>query len=596
MVSSLKKLSSNKWAFKMLCLAVTCVIVLSTIMTGTYAWTGIYINKVGYSNYTTVDSTPLSTQIGELSTLSICNYVLNYNGTELSAEQESKPFEYMVEIPSMAGMSLEYEIYNHDDSLDARGMFIPAYSASHGQIFLKSDQKAVIYNVPVGALYRVRSIAEPGYETESVGSSGNIPSSDSAYAEFNQIYSDQYFGSLILSNRFSSDISKSFTYTVKFEQNGEAYTDSVRFVTTSGIEEFVTSPIQVTLTSGGVACTFKDLPLGIRYIVTQDDYIAYGIFPSQYEYKGYIIPGDNINLEFNNHYGLGNGVGSFKVYKSVIGTDAETDRQVTFDVEIRDPNCNYITSLFPHFSGSYTASDNYSIVNNQYFRITMSPLDTFEFPRLPSGYTYCVAEIIEPTDISEGYIPGIELTKGVIVDGVDELITFTNYYIENAAFVDVTKVVENAPDVDIDTLYTIDLYLNGNYSASYALRDGETSPAVPIRDGVYYEFVEKDYSEYGYFAYSEYAAGVTQFSDNVHATFTNTYIEEYGGYEALDTSVTECTPTEYPQYPSATPTPFYKEVPQTAADNTHYLWIAVLVVSSITLRMLMKKPVKLNKN
>jgi hypothetical protein len=515
------------------------MLALSAFMSGTYAWTSIVSktnefygkgDDVGHSLIIKKDAAAPNDRLDTVA---------------------SQEYGFVISIPAKAGKSLKYEVRESqtNKSIPSSGTFKPyaedEFYASQPQIYIKAQQYIEIFDLDEHDLYWVREEQLPGYSMTSTGSRGHIPQSGNAEATFNNVYN--MFGSLKFEKLNEGDDSTKFKFSVAFDIDGSAYELPLQYTIDGGSQTNFTNDGTIEI-ANGQKVLFERLPVGLHYKVKETD--SLGQTPSTMEWEGFVVPGDSSSLTFKNFKpsnGDGNGNGKLVVQKKLKGETPYSSKIFKFDVIIRNDDETPVTSIVPTFTGDgKETTDIYSIENNV-FKITMAADDEFSFDNLPEGYTY---EVLE-TEYGN-YLPTIERLYGSFINSQQITYTFINYSL-GSVNVSAYKNVKNGAK---DKEFKISLYLDGALYESYNLSDGKSTGPISIPNGVYYEFVEDNYSDY--YTNVKYAAGIAY--KGSEAPKSAEIINDYSGNgngngDDNNSGSSDNTKTPTPTSSVSTPTP-----------------------------------------
>ncbi|MDR1559446.1 MAG: DUF5979 domain-containing protein [Clostridiales bacterium] len=330
----LDRFLSNKMVLRIVSLFLTGVLALSAYMSGTLAWTA-YVSRVN----TFFGGAP-----GSDKGLMIRKTVHNAEDPQPTEEELDRlVFSFLVEIPSITE-PVVYIVYDRTGQIASEGLVSPNGDINDPDsiIRIKGGQYAVITDLPLGTWYRISEIPLPGYETDSVGSSGHFIKTDdgATIADFTNTYYTNGAGVLELRKTLNIESEMLFDFDVRFELNGEIY-DGPLLVEIDGgeLREFV-NPGLIMLTNRGYA-RFINLPPGLKYIITEMDYSDDNFYPAAGSFTGFTSAGcDPIIIDADNCFiDTSNGEkGSISITKRVTGASLEIDRGFKFIVSFEDAN------------------------------------------------------------------------------------------------------------------------------------------------------------------------------------------------------------------------------------------------------------------
>lgn len=467
--------------------------------------------------------------------LEITKTVINNDGSEVTDAQKKIEFEFTVTFSD--GGTYQCTINNAQLTIE-----------SGGTLNLKHGQTAVFSAISVGVQYTVTETPAAGYTISSTNSSGNIPI-EGITAEFTNTYED-FSGSLEISKKTDGDPSKEFEFTVIFSDGG-----TYIYKIDGGTEQTLTSGGKITLKHGETA-VFQNLPAGLSYTVTEDDYSAdaytvteddysadsYTVVEDDYSTDGdtvtredYSVDDDTVTADTYSTDGytasvkevagniVANGTaqaafhnfdnsiviptGSLEISKQVSGDNADANKEFAFTVTFSDGETHMYkingSAEQPLTSGNM---------------LTLKHGETAMFYDIPAGVTYTVSEDDYSAD---GYTASVEIVSGTIPANGTAKSAFHNYKKAEASLT-VEKVVQgNIPATDNDNEFEFTLMIDG-VPQYFNLKAGETkSFTLPI--GAVYEVTEKNYLPDGYSQAiaSGYGTATTQ---TIQVTATNTFI------------------------------------------------------------------------
>ena len=348
-------------------------------------------------------------------------------------------------------------------------------------IMLCSGQAAVFKNIPVGVQYNVIETPIEGYVINSTGSQGNITEGESVADFVNKCDLDE-LGTLTVSKEVSgegADLNKEFSFEAAFGDITESFT-----------------------LKHGDSKTFKGLPIGTEYTITEEDASAEGYVATVEEYTGKIVNAEVVKLKFVNVYKSvsEDEFGSLTVSKTVKGEKADLSKEFTFTVV---------------FEGN-------DAPQSESFKLKSGTSKTFT--NIPQGVTYTVTE----TDAA-GYNAVTDSAKGVIIADYTAKVEFVN-------------LVPDEPLPKDDVKLTVIKKLDGEIRESDKLRefafelivDGEVieftlkadeSREFEIPVGAVYELHEADYFEDGFSQSIINGFGVAE-NTPIDVVVVNKYIDD----------------------------------------------------------------------
>jgi hypothetical protein len=488
-----------------LVLLLSALFLFSAAMVSTSAWLNFSQHK---TNVITGKYVPKNEPTLESGSLIITKTVVNADDSALTQAQKDALFEFTVTFSNN-----DSYVYGIDDG----GV---QTIKSGGKIKLTHGQVAVIRNIPIGVMYTVTETPVTGYAVSSTGNRNNIVK-EGVTAAFTNTYSpaEAETGSLRITKEVSgegADLDKEFTFTIAFASEGAPQ-----------------SPQTFTLKHGGEKL-FENIPAGVTYTVTEDDYTAEHYTAAVVRYVGTVVTRETVrsfaNVYDENPEGK---TGALEITKQVSGKGADSDKEFTFTVvfegddtyTLPDP-IRYMVEGMEHV---LSADGKIKLKHNQ----------TAAFGNLPAGVTYTVTEVG-----AEGYTPSLTAANGRITLGHTGRISFVNDKKPEPEMTALTikKVIEGeAPVKDKDKIFTFTVYVNGNpLPDKIQLKAGETSKPVPIPVGASYEVREEDYTDDGYIQTAVVNGAGTATSIAIEViktnTFTGTVTIEISGEKTWDLS------------------------------------------------------------
>lgn len=247
-------------------------------------------------------------------------------------------------------------------------------------------------------------------------------------------------------------------------------------------------PDQYITLCHGESYTIDDLPVGVRYTVTEINAHSAGYSTSSSGSSGTITAAGAVASFINNKSSSSGGVGNLVVTKKVMGEGAETDRDFRFTVEI--------------------GSDRHIVY--------LKDGESWRSPPYSTGTSYSVTEA---SYAAEGYVTTSNGASGTISTR-DRTASFTNTKetVEKSKLT-VTKQIDGPgadPTKRFDFIATI-----GGISHRLTLAGGESYTFYDIPLNAQYTVRESNYSAEGYVTTSSGSMG-TILASGSHAQFTNT--------------------------------------------------------------------------
>lgn len=348
---------------------------------------------------------------------------------------------------------------------------------SSGEVlYLRDGEQAVFNALPVGILYTVVEERSPFYTTISDGHQGNI-TAEGSVASFTNYLKKQY-GSLRVSKEGKGDLGDQ-EFLFEIEINGKAET----------------FPLKV-----GEHKDFMSLPLGTHYVVKEvvkegDNYTA-----TITRYEGTLNSKEMVELPFLNVANVENPTtGNLKVYKEVIGPNADPNKEFTFEVTFEGDGAPASPQRFVLKAG-----------------------ETKTFANIPHGVKYCVTEVD-----AGGYIAHKKQICGVITSDEEIVTTFVNEILEvntEKATLEIRKeVTGNPPAEDSEKEFRITLTVDGVENI-FTLKAGDKSVfELPINSA--YEVSEDNYFDDGYTQSISNGTGTIQPGTH-EVVITNKYMQK----------------------------------------------------------------------
>ena len=272
---------------------------------------------------------------------------------------------------------------------------------------------------------------------------------------------------------------------------------------------------------GGERVFAKDLPAGVKYTVTEDDYSSEGYVTTKTNYTGVITYNNEIQATFTN---TRNADGSLTILKKLAGNDINLDDEFTFFINLNDDSINTTYGGVEFIEGTATVD----IKGNESLTIN----------GIPHGTKYTVTE----RDYRrEGYVTTSINETGTISENNPAIAEFTNTRNTYGDLIVHKRLAGNAANRDQRFLFTVTLsdttisnkfgdMIFENGVAKFELSGGESKKAVNLPNGITYKVVEDDYSSLGYVTTKTHDTGTITGNEEVEAIFTNTR-DTYGSLE-----------------------------------------------------------------
>ena len=326
---------------------------------------------------------------------------------------------------------------------------------------------------------------------------------------FNNLYltGDLIVQKIIAGN--AADINKEYNFKVTLSDtsiNG-IYGD-MNFV--NGVAEFTLK--------GGERVFAKNLPAGVKYTVTEDDYSSEGYITTQTNDTGVITYNNEIQATFTN---TRKADGSLTILKKLAGNAQEADKLFTFRVDLQDVT---ITGTYGdvEFVGGIAT-------------IQLKGGESKTIEGLPVGTKY---KVEEDNYRSDGYETRAIGNTGIIKEHTVAIAEFINTRNTYGDLIIKKKVGGNAADTNKAFNFTVtlsDTNINGAYGdltfkdgvATFELKDGERKIAKNLPNGVSYKVEEDNYTGLGYETMITGEEGTITGGNEVQALFIN-YRDAYG--------------------------------------------------------------------
>ena len=327
--------------------------------------------------------------------------------------------------------------------------------------------------------------------------------------EFNNLYltGDLIVQKIIAGNAASTNKEYNFKVTL-FDTSINGLYGDMTFV--NGVAEFTLK--------GGERVFAKNLPAGVKYTVTEDDYSSEGYVTTKTNYTGVITYNNEIQATFTN---TRNADGSLTILKKLAGNDINPDDEFTFFINLNNDSINTTYGGVKFIGGQATVD----IKGNESLTIN----------GIPHGTNYTVTE----RDYrEEGYVTTSINETGTISENNPAIVEFTNTRNTYGDLIVEKKVGGNAADTNKAFNFTVtlsDTNIKGTYGdltfqdgvAIFKLKDGERKIAKNLPNGVGYKVEEDNYTGLGYETMITGEEGTITGGNEVQALFIN-YRDAYG--------------------------------------------------------------------
>ena len=235
----------------------------------------------------------------------------------------------------------------------------------------------------------------------------------------------------------------------------------------------------------GESKTAKDLPNGIGYSVSEEDYSGDGYATTKTGETGTIAGGSSQKASFTNT----RNIGSLTVSKTLVGNAVENDRYFKFEIQVE-----------PKLDGTYSDVT----FKEGKAEIQLKGGEQKVIEGLPYGTTYSVSE-----KDADGYEVSKSGETGSISQEKSSVAAFTNTRNTYGSLTVEKQVAGNGGDKEKEFGFRVvltDTNINGTYGdmtfasgiASFTLKHGESKTAKDLPNGIGYSVSEKDYSGDGY--------------------------------------------------------------------------------------------------
>jgi hypothetical protein len=430
------------------------------------------------------------------------------------AADRNKPFNFTLTLTGN-GASKTYD-YIGDGVPNGMIASGDSFSLAHGQ-------SITIVGLPNGMNYTVTEDDYSGewYETTSTGAAGTIQTDTTRTAVFTNT---RKVGNLTIGKTVSGnadDKTKSFNFTVTFAGNGDA--DTYRYIG-DGVPDGTIRSGDVISLAHGQRIMIVELPEGLQYTVTEDDYSAEGYKTVSTGETGTIAMDETQTASFTNTRSVyAAPLGNLVITKTVTGSGADLDRKFDFAVTFSDVNGVYAYKGDGVPDGTIRSGDVIPLAHGQSITIE----------GLPAGTAY---QVVEDAASSEGYIVESTGNSGTIQAFADSVAAFVNTKqpvstgsltigktvagegADLAKKCDFTVTFVGADDVYPYTGSTTGTIRSGDV---ISLAHGESITITGLPEGARYSVTEADYCADGYRAVSTGESGAITGGAEQTASFTN---------------------------------------------------------------------------
>lgn len=459
----------------------------------------------------------------------------------------TKDFEFVLELLNSDDTPHvgKYENYDKDGNKNP-------VDIGNGDTFkLKGAESILITKLPTGVKYKITETdyINDGYITSpSLIASGTIVKANEANAKVETFTNTKDVGYLEITKEvdgFGSDPNKSFTFTIDFDDTApHDYT---------GLNGGPSGTIASTGTfvlKHGQGIRFGDLPVGVKYTVTENDYFVDGYYtdPTTRVFTGNISLGITDRAEYVNTM-----LGKLEIRKELVGEKGDNNFDFEFKITMLDAASktfayeifNNDNTLFNNGNINFNAlgeSDTIKLKNGQYIVIH----------HLPSDASFIVTE---SDHYKDGYKQVLVVgDTGVIKLGEKADASFTNQtigHLEFEKFIDDVNFANANDDFEFTITMTdsADVPLVGTYwynlnagvfdksitldalgSATVELKHGDVINIRELPPGTKYSITETDSYARGYLVDAATRTGEIDINTKDYFLFTNKAI----GYLKLE--------------------------------------------------------------
>lgn len=443
---------------------------------------------------------------------------------------------------AVPALSFPIQIFTLDTSTPVGGPF----QIWNGERFmLKHNQKAVIQGLPGQLAYEVveDNYTDSGYTTEIRDGSGNLITSNGAIAGGSDVTraftnTKHQPGELAIQKQVVgryADSGKPFKFTVAF--TGPGATDTYPYVGVNGGPSGNISSGGSVLLSHGQSIVISELPTGLRYKVTEDDYAD----------DGYFTYTDSTRTTVSREVeGVASATGGnaavftnvlpdteLIISKTVSGSAGDTNKNFFFTISFDGPDA--LRKYFYLYDGE-TALVNQIATGD---RLSLKDGQKVKIIGLPVGLNYTVTEDDYKNDGYFTEVNGVvnkrSATDAIVLSGNPA--SFVNRMYDTELIISKTVSGQQA-DPDKPFNFTVKFdglgsdraydYIRNNATApsgrignndTFSLKHGETVKIIGLPVGLRYTVTEADYSA-DWYAPVQDAEGVIDSGTN-SAPFTN---------------------------------------------------------------------------
>ena len=321
--------------------------------------------------------------------------------------------------------------------------------------------------------------------------------------EFNNLYltGDLIVQKIIAGNAASINKEYNFKVTLSDTSINGIYGD-MNFV--NGVAEFTLK--------GGERVFAKNLPAGVKYTVTEDDYSGEGYVTTKTNDTGVITYNNEIQATFTN---TRNADGSLTILKKLAGNAQEADKLFTFRVDLQDVT----------ITGTYGDVE----FDRGIATIQLKGGESKTIEGLPVGTIY---KVEEDNYTSDGYETTSINEEGTINEHSPAIAEFTNTRNTYGDLIVHKRLAGNAANRDQRFLFTVTLsdttisdkfgdMVFENGVAKFELKGGEKLQATGLPNGLTYTVSEKDYTDEGYITTKYNNTGTIVGNEEITVTFVN---------------------------------------------------------------------------
>lgn len=492
--SLISKLHNKSVLYRIICVLLTVVLLISTFMSGTFTW----YQFLGKTNQF----------------IGIGNYSVEL--IKLAKDVDGQPTEETVE-------NAEFYLYkdNGDDAVTQIG----------GRFTTDEDGKITVGSLESGNYYFLETNPSYGFEYDKDEEDKEVTkyhftiSNETANEERKvevTAYNQRQYGDLsitkTLKNFDDSALTEeqkeiSFAFTVTFSDEG-----TYKYKIDDEELQTIKSGETIFLKDGQTA-VIENLPVGVTYKVTEIPTEGYSINSNGHQGT---ITSKGAEANFVNTVLDGKGI--LEIKKTVAGDGAQTDFPFRFTVTFDDGG-----------SYSYRVNNGIPILLKSGEQLELKHGETAVFDGLPVGLTY---KVEEDSYLEYDYISSAKYYIGRIIKNKTTL-PFINYKDngeEDTGSLTFSKeVIADKVTEDQLFLFTVTFSEDGTYiysidngelismenGGTVALKHGETVVFKDLPKGITYKVVEEDCKDEGYTAALEEVGGTVLPGDLVNIAFVN---------------------------------------------------------------------------